>query len=180
VAAGFHPVAADGHRAPSGGVVLGTVDKEQAAFVVGARAQPSGALLGQGVPGQDGTDREPAFRGDAEGPGDLAVRYVRDARCVPQERGQNGRRLFTADHRLKRGPDPQHLPQFLVGAGAPDAGQPGAGPGGVGEVVGRNSVDQHRLRPARQRLAGQRRHQFALPIAGDAGNAEDFAAGHAD
>jgi hypothetical protein len=144
VAAGFHPVTADGHRAPSAGVVLGAVDEEQAAFVVDARAQPSGALLGQGVPGQDGTDREPAFRRDAEGPGDLAVRYARDARRAPQERGQDGRRLLTAYHRLKRGPDPQHLPQFLVGAGASDAGQPGAGPGGVGEVVGRNSVDHGR------------------------------------
>ena len=89
-------------------------------------------------------DGEPAFRGDAQGPGDPAVGDVRDARRVPDERSQRGRRLLTTDDRLKRGPDLEDIPQFLVGADTPGAGQPGAGPGRVGEVVGRHAVDHGR------------------------------------
>jgi len=43
---------------------------------------------------------EPAVRGDAQGPGDPAVGDVRDARRVPEKRGQHGRGLLAADDRL--------------------------------------------------------------------------------
>ena len=44
VAAGFHPIAADCHRAPSGGVAFGAVDEEQMAFVVAhGRSRPGSA-----------------------------------------------------------------------------------------------------------------------------------------
>jgi hypothetical protein len=55
VPAGFHPVAAYRHRAPPRCVGLAVVDQEQAAFIVRARTQPPGALLGQSVPGEDGS-----------------------------------------------------------------------------------------------------------------------------
>ena len=125
--AGLHPVAADGHRAPPGGVGLAAIDEEQAAFVVGARAQPSRALPGQRVPGQDGADGQLAVGGDAEGPADPAVVDGRDGGHALQFRLEHGGPLAAHD-RLQRLADPQHVPQFGLGAATAGGGQPGPGP----------------------------------------------------
>src|ERR1044072_8590575 len=108
--AGLHPVAADGHRAPPGGVGLAAVYEEQAAFVVGARAQPSRAPPGQRVPGQDGADGQFAFWGHAEGPPDPAVVEGRDGGYAREFRREHGGGVLAAYDRLQRLADPPNGP----------------------------------------------------------------------
>src|SRR5215472_17120045 len=102
MAAGFHPVPAGGHRTPPGGAGLAVVDQEQAALGVRARAQPPGALPCEGVPAEDGTDSQLAFRWDGEGPADRAVRDRREQRGALLDRGQYVRRLLAANDRLEQ------------------------------------------------------------------------------
>src|SRR3984957_9730591 len=110
VAAGLHPVAAHGHRAPAGGAGLAAINEEQPALVVRARPQPPRAVLGQRVPYQHGPQGQFTFGRDGERPADLSVRHGWRAGYPPQRRGEGVRRLLTAHHRLQHLPYVHHVP----------------------------------------------------------------------
>ena len=124
VTAGLHPVAADGHRAPAGGVGLAVVDEEQplSSFAHG-RSRP-GSAPGERVPGQHRLRTASARSGwTLKSRGHPAARDGLICSSTPsQRRGQHARGLLTAHDRLERLPDLDDVPPFRFGAQAAETG----------------------------------------------------------
>ena len=97
----LHAVAADGHRAPAGGVRLAAVDEEPPAFRVRARPEPAGAGDPQRVPGQHGA-RRPLGPPSTARCQSMPSRRRGGRRATGSRKAQRCRRLLTAHDVLQR------------------------------------------------------------------------------
>lgn len=141
---GLHPIATDRHGAPSRAVPLAAINEEQATLVVGAGTQSSGAALRKAVPGEDSSNCQRSFGGDAEVPCDFAIDDGRGQGRTPQDREQGVRRLFTTHDLLEGLSDPENVGQLVISAEAAHAGQPRSGTCPVGKLVRLDPVHHRR------------------------------------
>ncbi len=137
----LHPVAADGHRAPPGGVGLTAVDQKQPALVVRTWPQPARAGYPQPIPRQHGARSAFGRNAGDEPPLQPVAVDLRSQRSGLDEPLQCRRPRVATHHLLQDRSRVEECGELVVGRYNSPLTHPRPGRTGIREIVPHRPVD---------------------------------------